>query len=84
MFVHLQLKYPLFFSSFNQTSNFLERLSKSTQISSFLKIVEWEPCCSMQNGIEGRTEMTKLIVSFRYFANAPKNLHTENTLLYDT
>jgi hypothetical protein len=49
MLVHLHLKYPPFLSNFNRTSNFLERLSKSTQISSFLKIVEWELSCSMWN-----------------------------------
>jgi len=84
MFVHLHLKYTLFLSNFNQTSNFPERLSKSTQISSFLKIVEWEPSCSVRNVTERRTEMTKLVVTFRYFANAPKNLGIENTLLYGT
>jgi len=81
MFVHLHLKYSLFLSNFNRTSNFLERLSKSTQISSFLKTVEWE-MISMRNDTDGWTEMTKLIVAFRYFANAPKNLDIESTLLH--
>ena len=30
----------------------------------------------------GRTDMTKLIVAFRYFANAPKNSNIENILLH--
>jgi hypothetical protein len=31
------------------------------------KLVQWEPSCSM------RTDVTKLIVAFHTFANAPKN-----------
>jgi hypothetical protein len=77
MFVHLHLKYPLFLSNFNRMSNFLERLSNS----SFLKIVEWELSCSMWKDTEGRTEITKLTVAFRYFANAPKNLDIEKYLI---
>jgi hypothetical protein len=40
----------------------------SYQISS--KSVQWEPSCFMRT--DGRTDMTKLMVAFRYFANAPK------------
>jgi len=32
--------------------------------------VQYEPSCSMW--ADGRTDMTKLIVAFRNFANAPK------------
>jgi hypothetical protein len=30
--------------------------------------------------MDGRTDMTKLIVAFRNFANAPKNCSLENTI----
>jgi hypothetical protein len=30
--------YPVFLSDFNETTNFLERFSKNTQISNFMKI----------------------------------------------
>ena len=36
-----------------------------------MKIVQWEPSCSMRRG--RKTDITKLIVAFRRFANAPKN-----------
>ena len=32
--------------------------------------MQWEPSCSMRT--DGRTDMTKLIVAFRCFANSPK------------
>jgi hypothetical protein len=47
--------------------NFLDRLSKNTQISNFMKIL----CFMWQTG--RRTDMAKLIVTFRTFANASKN-----------
>jgi hypothetical protein len=31
------------------------------------------PCGQMDRRLDGRTDMTKLIVTFRNFANAPKN-----------
>jgi len=31
-------------------------------------------------GMDGGTDMTKLIVAFRNFANAPKNCSLENTI----
>jgi hypothetical protein len=34
------------------------------------KPVQWEPSCSMRK--DRRRDITKLIVAFRYFANAPK------------
>jgi len=54
--------------------NSLEGFSKNTQISSFRKPVLWDPTCSMRvNGqIDGETDITKLIVAFLNFANAPK------------
>jgi len=38
-----------------------------------MKILQWEPNCStcMEGWADGRIDMTKLIVAFRNFANAP-------------
>jgi hypothetical protein len=55
---------------FEWNLHFLEGLSKNNYISNFKKRVQWEPSCSMR--ADRRTDMTKLIVAFRNFANAPK------------
>ena len=56
--------------------NFLDMFSGSAQISSFMTIrpvgVEFVPC--------GRTNMTKLTVTSRSFAHAPKN--RENIIFF--
>ena len=66
------VKYPLFVSYFDETSIFLDRFSKNSQISNFMKIrpVGAELCYA-----DWRTErQTKLILAFRNVANAPKYL----------
>ena len=65
--------YQLFLSGFNEALNTLDRLSGKKlkyQISS--KSVQWKPSCSMQTD-SGQTDITKVIVAFRNFVNAPKN-----------
>jgi hypothetical protein len=47
------------------------RFATNTQTSNFMEILQWEPSCSMRT--DGRKDMTKLIMAFRNFANAPKN-----------
>ena len=65
------MKCPLFLSGFNEiwiSSSELRKILKykiSRKLSSGIQVV------SMRT--DGRTDMTKLIVAFRYFANAPKN-----------
>jgi hypothetical protein len=64
----LQVKYPLFMSDFNETWTFSTDFRQKAQIQSFIK--------NPSNGSRvvpcGQTDMTKLIVAFRNFANAPK------------
>ena len=50
--------------------NFLHIFSKNTEVSNFMKI---RPVVAEFLHSEWRTDMTKLIVAFRNFANAPKN-----------
>ena len=55
------------------TFYFLDRFSKKPQISRLIKI---RPAGAELFHAEGQTEMTKLIVAFRNFASAPKNMVT--------
>jgi len=52
--------------------NFLDRFSKNNQISNFMKI---RAVGGELFHADRRTDMTKLLVAFRNFANAPKTLH---------
>ena len=66
------VKYPLLLSDFNETE-FSGQISQKKLIYQVLsKSVQWEPSCSMR--LDGlMTDMTKVIVAFRSFANVPKN-----------
>jgi len=61
-------KVPVIFVSFELNSNFLDRFSKNTQISNLMKM---SPVGAELFHADGRTDMKKLIVAFRNFANAP-------------
>jgi hypothetical protein len=50
--------------------NFLHIFSKNTEESNFMKV---RPVGAEFLHSEGRTDITKLIVAFHNFANAPKN-----------
>jgi hypothetical protein len=65
---------PVILFRFHWNLNFPNRCSKNTQIS--WKSNRWEPSCSTRT--VRRTDMTKLIVAFRNFANAHKNLLLQN------
>jgi hypothetical protein len=76
MWKSLHVKYPLFLSDFNETWIFL-----TAQIPNFMKIrlvVAQLFHADGQTG--GQTDMTKLTVAFRSFANAPKTSININIL----
>jgi len=59
-------KLPVFLARFQLDVNFSTFFPKNTQNQISRKSVEWKQSCSMRAG------MTKLIVAFHSFANAPK------------
>jgi len=65
MYIVLHVKYPLFSPECNGTWIFSTDFSENSQISNFTKI---RPV--------GRSDMTKLIVAFWNFKNAPKKVAT--------
>ena len=67
----LHVNFPLFLSDFNKPSIFSTDFGKKPKYQVSSKSVLWELSCSMRT--EGQTNMTKLIVACRNFANAPKN-----------
>ena len=74
--IHVQ--YPLFLSDFNGLWIFSTDFRKKLKFQVTSKSVQWEPSCSLRtdgrpDGQTWHDDMTKLIVAFRNFANAPKN-----------
>jgi hypothetical protein len=68
-------KVPVILSDFNETRTFVRDFRKEkAQISSLIKIrpVGGE-LFHVVGWMDGRTDMTKLLIAFRNFANAPKN-----------
>jgi hypothetical protein len=77
IYISLHVRCQLFFSDCNQTeftqtlifcTDFREK--KTIKYQTAWKSIHWDPSCSMRTN--GQTDMTKLRVSFRDFAKAPK------------
>jgi hypothetical protein len=67
----LHVEYPLFLSYFKWNLYFLDKfLKRNPQISDLMEI---RPVVPELFHADGRTDMTRLIVAFRNFANATKN-----------
>jgi hypothetical protein len=45
-------KIPVILLRFEKNLNFLDKFSKNTQISNLMKIVQWEPSCSIRTDRE--------------------------------
>ena len=73
MYIGLHAKYLFFFSYFNKSWLFSAGFRKILKYKIPWKSVQWEPSCYL--GADRRTDMTKLIVAFRYFANASNNCY---------
>jgi hypothetical protein len=56
--------------------NFLDMFSKNFQISNFMKILPVAAEFHADRRIDEQTDMTKLIVAFRSFANAPNKIYS--------
>jgi len=78
MIIGLHVKYPLLLSDFNETWIFS---TDFRQILPNIKFHENPSSWSLAFQAGGRTDITKLIVAFRNFANAPPNEDISLTVL---
>jgi hypothetical protein len=65
----IRVKYPLLLSDFNETCIFSTEFREKLKYQISSKSVHWKPSCSTRTN--GRTDMTKVTVAFRSFANVP-------------
>ena len=69
-------KVPVILVIFKLNLGFLEKVSKNTQISSFIKIrpvgTDSFSCGQADGRTDRRADMRKLIVAFRSFSNTPR------------
>jgi hypothetical protein len=70
MLERLHVKYPLFLSEFYKTLVFSINFRKKFKDQASSKSIQWESSCSTRT--DRWMHMTKLIVTFRNFANVPK------------
>ena len=72
MWKRVRVKYPLFLSDFDESWSFSTDLKKKTN-TKFNQNMFSRSRVFTCGRTERRTDMTKLVVAFRNFANAPKN-----------
>jgi len=74
--MYIGLQVHVIFVGFQRNLNFLDRFLKNTKISINTKIrpVGTELFRAEDGRTDGQSDMTKLIVGFHNFANAPKSL----------
>jgi hypothetical protein len=72
MYIGLHVKYLSFLSDFNKTLIFSTDFRKILKQPIQLKSVPWQRVVSCGE-VDRRTDMTKLVVAFLNFVNAPKN-----------
>jgi len=70
MYIGLNVKCPLLLSDFNETWIFSIDFEKNMQVADFMRS---RPVGAEMFHADRQTDMTKLTVAFRNFANAPKN-----------
>jgi hypothetical protein len=74
MYIGVHAKYALFLSDFNDSSILPKDFRKILKYQILLNPIQWEPSFSILT--DGRTDrqkdVTKLIVAFRKFVDAPK------------
>jgi hypothetical protein len=70
IYIGIHVKYPLFLSEFNESWVFSTDFFKNPQISNFMKI---HSVVAESFPADRRTDMTKLIVAFRIFAQSLEN-----------
>jgi hypothetical protein len=66
----LHVNYPLSLSDFNEIRIFSTDFRRSLKYQVLLQSIQWEPSCSMRT--DEQTDMVKIIVAFRNFANVLK------------
>ena len=86
MCIGLHAKYPLLFSHFNETCIFLIDFLKILIYQISLKSVQWEQSCftrtDRRTDRDTCTHMTKLILTSRNSANAPKTRLKKRKIQY--
>jgi hypothetical protein len=71
--MHIGLTCPLFWPAFNETFNFLDRISQKIQTSNFMKIRPVEKPVVPCERTDRQRHMTKVIVAFSDSVTAPTN-----------
>jgi hypothetical protein len=77
MYIGLHVKYPLFLSDFKESCIFSTDFEKSSNVKLHENPLVGPPLFHA----DGQTDMTKLIVAFRNFVNAPKYVTKLQTVL---